>query len=68
MIKYDNVAKFLPGIILHSFKESESLPWPPTVNDLDVSSANDLLPPDLVKFPNLIIAGDADRETCPSIR
>ena len=39
--KYDDEAKLLCGIIMHAFKESESLPWPPIVNDLDVISADD---------------------------
>ena len=39
--KYDDEAKLLCSIIIHAFKESESLPWLPTVNDLDVISADD---------------------------
>ena len=39
--KYDDEAKLLCGIIMHASMESESLSWPPTVNDLYVISADD---------------------------
>ena len=58
--KYEDVALLLRGIIQQAFKDSKSLPWPPTADDLDVKSSEELLPPDLVKFLNFVIAGDGD--------
>lgn len=66
--KYEDVALLLRGIIQQTFNESKSLPWPPTADDLEVSSSDELLPLDLMKFLNLIISGDADMEKCEKTR
>lgn len=62
--KYEDVALLLRNIIQWAFSESKSLPWPPTADDLEVKSSEEFLPPDLVKFLNFIISGDADVEKC----
>lgn len=60
--KYDDIAKLLRSSIERSFIGSKPLPWPPTASDLDISSAEDILPHDLVKFLTTIIAGDKATE------
>lgn len=65
--KYQDVALLLRGTIQKTFRESKTLPWPPTADDL-VTSVDNLLPSDLMKFLNLIISGDADIEKCEKTR
>ena len=62
--KCEDLALPFCGIIKRAFKESKSLPWPPTPDDLEIRSSDELLPHDLVKFLNFLICGDADGETC----
>ena len=62
--QHEDVAMFLRRIIQQVFKTSKPLPWPPTADDLEVESPDELLPPDLVKFLNFIISVDADVEKC----
>lgn len=66
--KYEDVALLLRRIIQQAFNESKSLPWPPTADDLEVKSSDELLPPDLLKFLNFVISGDADMEKSEKIR
>ena len=42
--KNDDVALLLREIICHAFKESKSLQWPPTPDDLDKDSPDYLIP------------------------
>eukprot|EP00064_Thunnus_orientalis_P003781 superscaffoldBa00000322_g3792 len=53
--KYEYEALLLRGIIQQIFNESKSLPWPPTADDLEVKSSDELLLLDLMKFLNPII-------------
>ena len=57
---YHDVAVNLHRIILKSFNDSESLPWPPTADDLEVKSPDEFLPPELVMFLKCVIGGEAD--------
>ena len=57
--KYEEVALLLRQIIQHAFKESESSPWPPTADDLDIVPS---LPSELIKFLNFVISGEEDTE------
>jgi hypothetical protein len=59
--KYQDVALLLRGLILRAFKESKDLPWPPTANDMELN-AESLLPPDLVRFLSLVMAGKEDTD------
>lgn len=61
--KYQDVALLLRRTILKTFRESKTLPWPPTADDL-LTSLDNLLPSDLMNFLTLIISGDADIEKC----
>ena len=66
--KYEDMALLLRSIIQQEFNEPKLLPWPPTADDLEVKSSDELLPPDLVKFLNFVISGDADMEKCEKTR
>ena len=50
-----DVALLLRGIILRAFKETKELPWPPQPSFLEVK--DDVLPPTLKMFINLVISG-----------
>jgi len=65
--KYDEVALLLRGTIKKKYRESNSLPWPPTADDL-VMSLDDLLPSNLMRFLTLMISGDADLEKSEKTR
>ena len=65
--KYEDVALLLHSIIQQAFKESTSLPWPPTADDLEVKSLDEL-PHDLIQFLNFLISGKADVEKCEKTR
>ena len=60
--KYEEVAMLLRVVIQEAFKKSKSLPWPPTVDDLDIDPSESLLPSELMQFLNLFITGEADTE------
>ena len=62
--KYEDVALLLHSLIQRAFKELKLLPWPPSADDLEVKSSDELIPSDLVKFLNYVISGDADVERC----
>ena len=62
--KYEDVAQLLHSKIRQGFNESKSLPWPPTADDLEVKDADELLPPDIKKFLNLLIFNDMDVAKC----
>ena len=66
--KYEDVALLLRSSIQQAFKDSEPLPWPPSADDLEVKSSDELLPSDLLKFLNYVISGDADVERCEITR
>ena len=65
--KYEDVALLLRGTIQKTFREANSLPWPPTADDL-VMSLDDLLPSDLMRFLTLIISGNSDLENSEKTR
>jgi hypothetical protein len=60
--KFEDMALLLRRIIQRAFNESKSLPWPPTADDLEIKSLDELLPPDLIKFLTFVISGNADVE------
>ena len=62
--KYQDVAQLLRSSIQRAFKEAKPLPWPPSADDLEVKSSDEVLPSDLLKFLNYVISGDSDVERC----
>ena len=58
--KYEDVALLLRSSIKQAFKESKPLPWPPSADNLEVKSSEELLPSDLVKFLNCVIDDPID--------
>ena len=62
--KYQDVALLLRSSIQRAFKEAKPLPWPPSADDLEVKSSDEVLPSDLLKFLNYVISGDSDVERC----
>ena len=68
MDKIKDVALLLRNLIQQAFKQSKPLSWPPTADDLEVNSADELLPADLVRFLNYIISGEPETEKCKKTR
>ena len=66
--KYEDVALLLHGLIQLASCVSRPLPWPPTTDDLEVHSLNDVLPIDLIKFLSAVITGDTDMNRCEKTR
>lgn len=60
--KYQEVAFLLRGIMLKAYKASKELPWPPTADDIELSFKN-VLPKELLRFLNIVIAGKEEIET-----
>lgn len=54
--KFTDVALFIRGLIQRAYKESKELPWPPTLDDLEIKS-DEMLPRELVKFLTQVIVG-----------
>ena len=54
--KCQDVALLLRNIIMRAFKDSKELDWPPTADDMQLSS-EDLLPQELIRFLNVVMAG-----------
>lgn len=65
--KYQDVALLLRHNILRAFRESKDLPWPPIADDMELSSEK-LLPPDLVRFLSMVMAGKEDVETSEKMK
>ena len=59
--KYQDVALLLRHDILQAFSLSKGLPWPPTADDMELSSEK-LLPPYLVRFLSIVMVGKDDLE------
>ena len=57
--RYQDVALLLRQAIYYAFEESEPLPWPPTAEDLNVNSLDEVLPSELETFLNYVVSGDA---------
>lgn len=57
--KYQDVALVLRNSILKAFKEKKELPWPRTSAEIEINPET-LLPGDLIRFLNLLIAGKED--------
>lgn len=66
--KCEDMALILRCVIQRAFKESKSLPWPPSADDLEVKSSNEVLPPDLFTFLSYVISGDAEMKKCDRTR
>ena len=62
--KYQHIALLLCSSIQQAFKEAKPLPWPPSAEDLEVKSSDEVLPSDVLKFLNYVISGDADVASC----
>ena len=52
--KFENAALLLRSNIQQAFRESQSLPWPPMSDDMELS-CNRLLPSDLGQFLNIVL-------------
>ena len=55
-----DVALTLHSIIQKAFKESEDLPWPPTVHDLNALKMDELFPSELVEFMAVLLNGTSE--------
>ncbi|KAK3700755.1 hypothetical protein QZH41_010937 [Actinostola sp. cb2023] len=66
--KYEDVALLLRNLIQQAFKQSKSLPWPPSADELEVNSTDEILPPDLVRFLNYVVSGDENERKCEKTR
>lgn len=66
--RIEEVALILRSKIQQVFSNSKPLLWPPTPDDLDYDSSDELLPCDLVKFLNLLLTGEKDRGNCEKSR
>ena len=53
--KMKDIAVLLRGVIRRAFGKTQAPPWPPTPDELDISSAD--LPQELVTFLTFVIAG-----------
>lgn len=66
--KFADVGLLLRGLILKAYNESKPLPWPPTANDMEITSEK-LLPDELTRFLNLVLSGRPEvGETCAKTR
>ena len=65
--KYQDVALLLHQNILRAFRESKDMPWPPTAEDMELSSEK-LLPPDLTRFLGMVMAGKEGLEMSGKIK
>ena len=66
--KYQDVALLFRSSIQQAFKLAKPLPWPPSAEDLEVKSSDEVLPSDALKFLNYVISGDADVVSCEKTR
>ena len=55
---------FIRGLIQKAFSVATPLAWPPTADDLDTTSMEKQLPPDLLKFLSFVVSGSADVDKC----
>jgi hypothetical protein len=59
--KVQDVAILIRGIIKQAYKKTKALPWPPTVEDMEIKP-DELLPECLVRLLNLLLAGTPEVE------
>ncbi|CAH1773854.1 unnamed protein product [Owenia fusiformis] len=59
--EYKDVALLIRGIIQQAYKDSKSLAWPPSAEEL-IKASEDILPPNLIRFLNFVIVGDGDKD------
>ena len=57
-------ARLIRGLIQKAFSVATPLAWPPTADDLDTTSMEKQLPPDLLKFLSFVVSGSADVDKC----
>lgn len=60
--KSQDVALSLRGCILKAYRERNELPWPPTADDVELST-DQLLPKDLTRFLTILFTGQEEDET-----
>ena len=62
--KLKDTAGFLREVILNAFKNSQEVPWPPSVEDIE-KMATEKLPEELERFLNLVFSGkEPSMEIC----
>ncbi len=65
--RFEDAAFHIRQEILMAFRESDNVPWPPTVDDLELSF-DKVLPPALIRFLCLVIAGKEDFEISEKVK
>ena len=65
--KYADVALLLRHNIQRAFCKSKDMPWPFTADDLELSPEA-LLPPDVIRFLNMVMSGQEDMEKSDKIK
>lgn len=65
--KYADVALLLHHNILRAFSEAKHIPWPFTADDMELSP-EELLPPELIRFLNIVLSGKEDVEKSAKIK
>ena len=61
-------ARLIRGLIQKAFSDATPLAWPPTADDLDTTSMEKQLPPDLLKFLSFVVSGSADVDKCATTK
>lgn len=61
-------ARLIRGLIQKAFSDATPLAWPPTADDLDTTSMEKQLPPDLLKFLSFVVSGSADVDKCETTK
>ena len=61
-------ARLIRGLIQKAFLDATPLAWPPTADDLDTTSMEKQLPPDLLKFLSFVVSGSADVDKCETTK
>ena len=65
--KYQKAALLLRSSILPAYKDSKSLPWPLTLDDMNLS-CDSLLPSDLIRFLSVAMSRKEDTDTSEKMK
>ena len=65
--KYQKAALLLRSSILQAYKDSKSLPWPLTLDDMNLS-CDSLLPSDLIRFLSVAMSRKEDTDTSEKMK
>ena len=57
-------ARLIRDHIQAAFSVATPLAWPPTADEMDATSMEKQLPPDLLKFLSFVVSGSADVDKC----